>query len=754
MKIAFSMINCNRRDGSARAVNEVAERLADRGHDVHLFARKAEDLDLNKIRWHKVPGPGWPEVANFWTYHVQVNRSIPDRFFDIIHTIGCNTLRGNVITIQNIQPAKKEILDRLKNLEKVSPFRRMTRALYLKVTSDAEYNLYTYKPGKRPPMFLPVSHGVERELRDHYNIGPAPVKIVPNAADLNIFKPIPEEQRLEWRRNNGLNADDVVLIFAGGEWVRKGLDLAIRALSLVPDKKAKLFIAGDDPAKETLKELAAECGVTDRVIFGGFRKDVPMALASSDIFLFPSWYEAFSLATIEAAACGLPVVATSINGTEDFIQSGINGDFVKSDPKNIAEVITPLIQNPELRATMGRNARQLVEQSYTWDRVTQATEDAYKEYLAGGQMSNTQRSSRVFWFATKGSGTNDAIRIDTLLSKFEDRKEIQFSKKLKVAGLLGIMKTVAFEKPDLIVMEGTGIAGGAACLCGKLLHGVPYVISSGDAVGPFMRAHHRLAGLIFEVYERLLCRFSAGFIGWTPYLCGRAMTFGSPRAVTAAGWPLGGDASSVNILETRQKMRAKLGIPQEDLVVGIVGALEWNARKQYCYGWDLVECARRVKRQDVKFVIVGGGSGLDRLRTMAGDLLGKRVFLPGPVPLEEVVPVMCAFDVASLPQSMDGVGMFRYTTKIAEYLAVRLPIITNQVPMAYDLGTDWMWRLPGGAPWDETYLNALAKLVEGLQLADIAEVQARIPEDLPEFREDDQIRRVTAFIAELRSSKK
>ena len=43
------------------------------------------------------------------------------------------------------------------------------------------------------------------------------------------------------------------------------------------------------------------------------------------------------------------------------------------------------------------------------------------------------------------------------------------------------------------------------------------------------------------------------------------------------------------------------------------------------------------------------------------------------MPLEEVVPVMCAFDVASLPQSMDGVGMFRYTTKIAEELALRLP---------------------------------------------------------------------------------
>ena len=93
--------------------------------------------------------------------------------------------------------------------------------------------------------------------------------------------------------------------------------------------------------------------------------------------------------------------------------------------------------------------------------------------------------------------------------------------------------------------------------------------------------------------------------------------------------------------------------------------------------------------------------------------------------------------------------MFRYTTKIAEYLAVRLPVITNQVPMAYDLGADWMWRLPGSAPWDEVFLDALVKLVEGLRMADISEVQAKIPNDLPEFRMDDQIRRVTSFVNEL-----
>src|ERR1700721_2582411 len=68
LRIAFAMINCNRRDGGSRAVNEVAERLA-KEHEVYLFARKVEDLDLSRIRWRKMPGIPWPEVADFVTYH-------------------------------------------------------------------------------------------------------------------------------------------------------------------------------------------------------------------------------------------------------------------------------------------------------------------------------------------------------------------------------------------------------------------------------------------------------------------------------------------------------------------------------------------------------------------------------------------------------------------------------------------------------------------------------------------------------------
>lgn len=381
MKIAYAMINCNRRDGSARAVNEVAERLAQK-HEVHLYARKAEDLDLSRIAWHRIPGVNWAEVIDFGSYYLEVNRRVRAGQFEIVHSIGCNTQRGNVITIQNIQPAKKMILDRLGRSEKVSSARRLTRWLYLNATCAAEKRLYQHRAGYRAPMFLPVSRGVAAELQKHYDIGPAKLRIVPNAADTDRFKPLSDGERNAWRETCQVPQDQLIAIFAGGEWARKGLDFAIHAMGHLNDVPLTLYVAGDDPDRARFQQMARDAGAADRIIFGGFRQDMPQALAAADLFLFPSWYEAFSLATIEAAACGLPVVATRINGTEDFIVPGQNGDFIEHDGAQIARVLRRLCADPHQLKGMGVNARKLVEKNYTWDRVAQMTEDAYREHLA------------------------------------------------------------------------------------------------------------------------------------------------------------------------------------------------------------------------------------------------------------------------------------------------------------------------------------------------------------------------------------
>lgn len=381
MKIAYAMINCNRRDGSARAVNEVAERLA-RKHEVHLYARKAEDLDLSRIAWHRIPGVNWAEVIDFGSYYLEVNRRVRPGQFEIVHSIGCNTQRGNVITIQNIQPAKKIILDRLGGEENVSPVRRLTRWLYLNATCAAEKRLYQHQQGRKAPLFLPVSRGVAAELQKHYNIGPAKVKIVPNAADTTKFKPLSEAERMAWRQANNVPTDRLMAIFAGGEWARKGLDFAVQAMGRLKDVPLTLFVAGDDADRIRFQTMAREAGAAENIVFGGFRRDMPQALAAADLFLFPSWYEAFSLATIEAAACGLPIVASKINGTEDFIIPGETGEFVLHDSLDVAAVLRRLCADPAHLKVMGSHARRRVEENYTWDRIAQMTEEAYRGYLS------------------------------------------------------------------------------------------------------------------------------------------------------------------------------------------------------------------------------------------------------------------------------------------------------------------------------------------------------------------------------------
>ena len=381
MRIAFAMINCNRRDGSARPVNEVAERLARQGHDVHLFARKVEDLDLGLVQWHKMPGPGWPEVLDFSSYHLLANMRLRRREFDVVHSIGCNTVRADVVTIQNIQPAKQEITRRFERHERVSMPRRFTRWLYHLRTCAAERALYNRGAAGTPLIFLPVSQGVANELRLHYDIGDSPVRIVPNAADPKAFHPLGQEERAAWRAANGFAPSDFIAIFSGGEWSRKGLEPAIRAVAAVAEPRLKLFVAGEDADCRRFHELARELGVAGRVTFGGFRRDIAEAMGASDVFLFPSHYEAFSLATIEAAACGLPVLAPRINGTEDLIEPGVTGEFITHDPVAIASCLRDLLRQPEAVRAMGENARRIVETNYTWDRVARMTLEAYTESI-------------------------------------------------------------------------------------------------------------------------------------------------------------------------------------------------------------------------------------------------------------------------------------------------------------------------------------------------------------------------------------
>lgn len=357
------------------------------------------------------------------------------------------------------------------------------------------------------------------------------------------------------------------------------------------------------------------------------------------------------------------------------------------------------------------------------------------------------KNVEILAFATKGTSTNDEARILMLLDKFNVQVS-PFERGAKLQSFMKIIQQALQTRPKLIVMEGTGIAGGLACLFLRCFFGISYVFSSGDAIAPFISLNYPFLIPIVEIYEKLLCRFCAGFIGWTPYLVGRALTFGAPKGITAAGWanfPL----TPQQLAESRVNIRKQLGISENSIVFGLVGSIVWIKRFGYCYGYELIEAFRRINREDVSILIVGDGDGISHLKQLAAHDLDKRIFLPGNVPYEQVLDYLAVMDVASLPQSVDGVGSFRYTTKISEYVAARLPVVTSQIPMAYDIGGDWVWRLPGTKPWDDSYIESLASLMQTVTQEDIKYKQQLMPVNLSEFGQAQQISRVTNFLKEI-----
>lgn len=267
---------------------------------------------------------------------------------------------------------------------------------------------------------------------------------------------------------------------------------------------------------------------------------------------------------------------------------------------------------------------------------------------------------------------------------------------------------------DLVYLESTGIAAGVPLIMARHLWGQRFVVSSGDPVSGYVSTvHGRVAGAAAGVYERLLYRACAGFVGWTPYLTGRALQLGAPRGVTVEG------AVDLNQFcpsepSERAAARAEFGLSPDHLVCGVVGSLQWTPRQQYCYGLELVEMLKYLTRTDVSVLIVGDGTGRARLEARVPASLRDRVVFTGRVPEAEVVRALSAMDVGFITQTLDGLGSYRLTTKLPEYLATGLPVAMSPIPGLYDYAADCGWALPPLHPATDAFHRGCAALIERL----------------------------------------
>jgi UDP-glucose:(heptosyl)LPS alpha-1,3-glucosyltransferase len=226
---------------------------------------------------------------------------------------------------------------------------------------------------RRKPVAVCVSNGTAREMSAYYpDVEDDRLRVVCNGVDCGEFneRGRPAARR-ELRATLGLEADAALVLFVGGLWWLKGLSHAIEAVRFLPER-CHLVIAGKGPEAE-YRARAERAGVGKRVHFIGKRKDMAAVYGGADVFVLPSYYEAFSLVTLEAMASGLPVLLSRVNGVDDCLVDGFNGYAVERDGRDIAAKVELVLADEGRRRTMEKWARETARQ-FTWDRSAAALE--------------------------------------------------------------------------------------------------------------------------------------------------------------------------------------------------------------------------------------------------------------------------------------------------------------------------------------------------------------------------------------------
>jgi glycosyltransferase involved in cell wall biosynthesis len=192
-----------------------------------------------------------------------------------------------------------------------------------------------------------------REELQKINVAPEKIKVIPSFyIDMELFKPVPEAKIYD-------------IVTSGRLAENKGIDLLLKAVALIKKKKpdVKLAIIGDGPLKKRLSELAKKLGLEKNIHFTGWlpnMEDLPKFYNQSRVFALTSYNEGGPRVTLEALACGLPVVSTPVGLMTELLKDGENGLLIDWNAKDIAEKIEKIIFNPEIEKKFSNGGRERI----------------------------------------------------------------------------------------------------------------------------------------------------------------------------------------------------------------------------------------------------------------------------------------------------------------------------------------------------------------------------------------------------------
>ena len=353
------------------------------GCDVHIACNfdYMEDTDVARtqaylqklkemgVRLHNIHFARSPfDKGNIAAYKT-LKKIIDDEKFDLIH---CHTPTVSILTRLAARKARK----------------RGTVVMY----TCHGFHFHNAAPKKNWLLYYPIEKHMSRHCdyivtinKEDFNRAKTfhvkNVRYIPGVGvDINRIKRVSID-KAAYKQSIGLSEDSIMILSIGEMIERKNHEVIIKALGKLQRDELYYVICGKGPLKEYLEQLAEQLGIGSKVVFLGFRNDIPELCHAADISAFPSRIEGLGLAGIEAMAAGVPLVSSNVHGILDYVIDGQTGYACAPDDVNgFAQAIDRLASDKSLRDGMREACLKAVE-PFEITNALNVMWDIYREIL-------------------------------------------------------------------------------------------------------------------------------------------------------------------------------------------------------------------------------------------------------------------------------------------------------------------------------------------------------------------------------------
>ena len=334
MKIALVCKNyLSTKGGLEQYTISLSRGLLQIGHEVHVFANKWQREP--GVIFHHVPMVRFSSPGKNLSFAYFAERELSKEKFDVVQSMERILFQDIFRASDGINPV--QMRERYSNpavrkLKAMGP-RRLALAFL-------EGRIFRNR-GCR--FVMTNSQLVKDQIIEYYQVNPEKIVVIYNSVDDTKFRPeLKDVYRSAVRNKYGIRSDELLLLFVGNDFRRKGLQILLTAMTIRKNPWLRLMVVGSDRTAPYLR-WAARNGLDKQVLFLGSHHDIHKFYAACDVFVLPTRYDAFANSCLEAMACGVPVITTCSNGASEIIENGKQGYLLRKwDPEELAERIRAL----------------------------------------------------------------------------------------------------------------------------------------------------------------------------------------------------------------------------------------------------------------------------------------------------------------------------------------------------------------------------------------------------------------------------